>query len=45
MKKVTRSEQLMTRLTPPERKKVERLAKRLSMTPSSYLQFLVQRAR
>ena len=44
MKQPTRTRRRMTRLTPEEDQKLVKLARRLGMTPSSYLQYLIQRA-
>ena len=43
--KETRTEQVMTRLTMREKTRLEKQAKKWHMTISSYLQFLIQKAK
>ena len=45
MKKEIKSEQVMTRLTPTLRKKLNKLSEKMHMTPSAYLCFLVERTK
>ena len=44
-KKETRDVQVMTRVTEKESKKLETLARKFGATRSSYLQYLIQRAK
>ena len=45
MKKETKTEQVMTRITITDRKKLNKLANKSGMTPSSYLCFLLRKAK
>jgi len=45
MKREIKSEQVMTRITPTLRKKLNRLALKLNMTPSAYISWLIERAK
>ena len=40
-----RTESVFTKITKTERKKLKRLADRLNMSMSAYIQFLIQRAK
>ena len=45
MKREIKSEQVMTRITPTLRKKLNKLALKLNMTPSAYISWLIEKAK